>query len=195
MANSSASKKNSSNFQVFISYSFEDGDIVRQLKNTLQQDGIKCYVAKHDANYGGSIYTKLSSAIDNSKAVIAILTQKGCASPSVNQELGYAKKAGKRIIPLVEKGVNLPVMLQGLEYKKFDRSSLDHTCIKISELLSKYFPRKCSRHLGMFCHLPAVDPVTSQGNDPKRSNAPAISDYVVTSKLNGQIFVTCRSKY
>ena len=57
------------------------------------------------------------------------------------------------------------------------------------------FFRKCSRHLGMFCHLPAVDPVASQGNDPKRSNAPAISDYVVTSKLNGQIFVTCRSKY
>ena len=54
---------------------------------------------------------------------------------------------------------------------------------------------KCSRHLGVFCHLPAVDPVASQGNDPKRSNAPAISDYVVTSKLNGQIFVTCRSKY
>ncbi len=55
--------------------------------------------------------------------------------------------------------------------------------------------RKCSRHLGVFCHLPAVDPVTSQGNDPKRSDASAISDYVVTSKLNGQIFVTCRSKY
>ena len=59
----------------------------------------------------------------------------------MNQELGYAKKAGKRIIPLVEKGVNLPVMLQGLEYKKFDRSSLVHTCIEISELLSKYFPQ------------------------------------------------------
>ena len=114
---------------------------MRQLKNTLQQDGIECYVAKHDANYGGLIYTKLSSAIDNSKAVIAILTQKGCASPSVNQELGYAKKAGKRIIPLVDKGVNLPVMLQGLEYKKFDRSSLDHTCIEISELVSRYFPQ------------------------------------------------------
>ena len=54
---------------------------------------------------------------------------------------------------------------------------------------------KCSRHLGVFCHLPAVDPVTSQGNDPKRSDASAISDYVVTSKLNGQIFITCRSKY
>ena len=63
--------------------------------------------------------------------------------------------------------------------------------------IEKYIYRKgkCSRHLGMFCHLPAVDPVASQGNDPKRSDAPAISDYVVTSKLNGQVFVTCRSKY
>ena len=65
----------------------------------------------------------------------------------------------------------------------------------ISKIPDEYKKSKCSCHLGVFCHLPAVDPVTSQGNDPKRSDAPAISDYVVTSKLNGQIFVTCRSKY
>ena len=55
----------------------------------------------------------------------------------------------------------------------------------------RYDSCKCSRHLGVFCHLPAVDPVTSQGNDPKRSDAPAISGYVITSKLNGQIFIMC----
>ena len=45
---------------------------------------------------------------------------------------------------------------------------------------TEYTRSKCSRHLGVFCHLPAVDPVTSQGNDPKRSDAPAISGYVIT---------------
>ena len=71
----------------------------------------------------------------------------------------------------------------------------DSPRIRLLDRIVLFSVGKCSRHLGMFCHLPAVDPVASQGNDPKRSNAPAISDYVVTSKLNGQIFVTCRSKY
>ena len=68
---------------------------MRQLKKYSSTGWIKCYVAKHDANYGGSIYVKLASAIDNSKAVIAILTQKGCASPSGEPRTRICKEGRK----------------------------------------------------------------------------------------------------
>lgn len=125
--------------QAFISYSFEDNSIMKKLKKTLQSKGIKCYVAEHDENYGNSLSTKLSDAIDNSKAVIVILTQKGSMSLSVGQEIGYAKKAKKQVIPLVEKSVNLPVMLQGLEYIPFDTNNIDNACAKISKFLTRQF--------------------------------------------------------
>lgn len=128
-----------SDHQVFVSYSFEDNNIMKKLKKTLQSNGIKCYVAEHDENYGNSLSAKLSDAIDDSKAVIVILTKKGSMSLSVGQEIGYAKKARKQVIPLLEKNVDLPVMLQGLEYISFDAKNIDIACDKITKFLTKKF--------------------------------------------------------
>lgn len=127
--------KNDSFTQAFISYSFADKKIMNSLKKTLRSEGIDCYVAEHDENYGNSLSAKLSNAIDESGTVIVILTHNGSMSSSVNQEIGYAKKAGKQIIPLVEKGVNLPIMLQGTEYVKFDSENLNSACNKITRFL------------------------------------------------------------
>lgn len=126
-------------FQVFISYSFEDKKIMNNLKKILRSEGIDCYVAEHDEDYGNSLSEKLSNAIDDSEALIVILTQKGSTSGSVNQEIGYAKSGGKKIIPLVEKGVEMPIMLQGTEYVKFSNGNIDTACKKIIKFLNKKF--------------------------------------------------------
>lgn len=125
--------------QAFISYSFLDKNIMNKLKNILQTDGIVCYVAEHDENYGGSLPEKLSVNIDNSDILIVILTHNSSSSSTVGQEIGYAKKAGKRIIPLIESGMSLPVMLQGMEYVTFTSSTLDAACKKISRFVFARF--------------------------------------------------------
>lgn len=50
------------------------------------------------------------------------MSKKGATSPFVHQEIGYARKAKKLIIPLVEPGISSSqlAMLQGLEYIPFD---------------------------------------------------------------------------
>lgn len=121
--------------QVFISYSFSDKNVMNKLKNILQDYGFKCYVSQHDEDFGSFLPAKLSNAIDNSDAVIVILTNNSSLSPSVNQEIGYAKSSGKRIIPLLESGVPLPVFLQGTEYVGFSNSTLDQACQKITKFL------------------------------------------------------------
>lgn len=109
---------------------------MNKVKKALQSNGLKCYVAEHDEDYGSSLPDKLSAAIDNSDVVIVILTQNGSSSSSVNQEIGYAKKAGKRIIPLVESGAPVPILLQGTEQVRFTFNTLDDACKKISRFMN-----------------------------------------------------------
>lgn len=108
-----------------------------RLLEILQNNGVTCYVAEHDDNYGESLPDKLSTAIDKSDVVIVILTHNSKSSSSVNQEIGYAKKAGKRIIPLMEKGVSLPVLLQGVEYESFTSDNWIVSCRKILEFIMR----------------------------------------------------------
>lgn len=105
------------------------------LKRSLQNVNINCYAAGHDEDYGGSLPDKLSSAINNSYVVIVILTSNGSSSSSVNQEIGYAKRADKRIIPFIESGVLVPVFLQGTEYISFTTHTLDSACQKVARFL------------------------------------------------------------
>jgi hypothetical protein len=110
---------------------------MNRLKKTLQKNGINCYVALHDEDYGGSLSEKLEMAIDESDAVIVILTRNSFSSSSVGSEIGYAKSSGTRIIPLLESGTSLPVFLQGLEYVSFTPATLDQACNKISRFIAR----------------------------------------------------------
>lgn len=122
--------------QAFISYSFQDREIKDRLKKTLQSNGIKCYDAIHDEDYGNSLPDKLENAIDNSDFVIVILTKNSISSSAVGSEIGYAKKAGIRIIPLVESGVSVPVFLQGKEEARFTSNTIDDACRKIAKFVN-----------------------------------------------------------
>ncbi|MHB8105707.1 MAG: toll/interleukin-1 receptor domain-containing protein, partial [Dehalococcoidales bacterium] len=66
---------------------------------------------------------KVSNAIEQSNCVIAFLTQDGARSNWVNQEIGYAKRAGKIVIPVAEEGVPQTGFVQGVEYIPFNREN------------------------------------------------------------------------
>ncbi|MHB8546539.1 MAG: toll/interleukin-1 receptor domain-containing protein [Nitrosotalea sp.] len=122
--------------QAFISYSFQDKEIKDKLKKTLQSNGTKCYDAIHDEDFGNSLPDRLENAIDDSDFVIVILTKNSILSSSVGSEIGYAKKAKKRIIPLVESSVSIPVFLQGKEEARFTHDTVDDACRKISKFVN-----------------------------------------------------------
>lgn len=105
------------------------------LEDSLKGVGVDPYMAEEHPNYGGQLPHKIEQEIDSSQAVLVILTKRANLSPSVNQEVGYAKKGGKLIVALVEEGVVPGVLLQGIEVVKFttDRihEAIDH--------VNKYF--------------------------------------------------------
>jgi hypothetical protein len=54
--------------------------------------------------------------------------------PSLNQEIGAARQAGKVVIPIIEKGVDPAriTFLQGLEYDVLDREDVGATIIRLT---------------------------------------------------------------
>ncbi len=129
--------------RVFVSYAFSDEEIMKRICEELHRYRIETYVAVHDKRPGKSLPKKIEENIQRSDATIVLLTRNSATSPSVNQELAFAKAKGIRIIPVVENGVKVGVLLQGLEYVVFERDRIPQVSKKIAESLLnvKSFPK------------------------------------------------------
>jgi D-arabinose 5-phosphate isomerase GutQ len=112
---------------IFLSHSGKDEQIAEKLKNQLEQMGSDVYMFEHDQQPGSSITDKLTRAIDRCDMLFALFTKQGGQSNYVQQEIGYAKRAGKSIVPFVESGVDRSAlaMLAGVEYIRFDPDNPD----------------------------------------------------------------------
>src|SRR5439155_1873283 len=100
-------------FNVFISHNENptDAPMVDWLYKTLQSQGMTVFVARHVRQPGNDVALKVKQAIDSSNVVLAFLSKGGAASNAVGQEIGYAVKAEKTVIPFVESGVKPTLLL------------------------------------------------------------------------------------
>jgi hypothetical protein len=119
-------------FTVFISHSKTDVEIVKALYSTLKQNGINAYVAELQPAAGLLLSEKIFRNIELSDCVLALLTQESIRSNWVQQEIGIAAKAGKLIIPVIEKGVKINGILEGREYIEFDKENPWNTVAAVS---------------------------------------------------------------
>jgi hypothetical protein len=103
----------------------------------LEINRIETYLAEAYPQPGTSLSGKISNAIDQSNCVIAVFTRDGVRSQWVNQEIGYAKKAAKIVIPIVEEGVPHNGFVQGIEYVPFSRENPTDAISRIIERLAQ----------------------------------------------------------
>lgn len=86
---------------VFISYSTLDTDIALNIRNTLEIDGVRCWMAPRDIP-GGSNYTReIPVAIRNSQIFLLVLTKNAQASQWVLKELDAAVNERRFILPVM----------------------------------------------------------------------------------------------
>lgn len=132
------------NFSIFISHSTADLSLVSTLSDWLRRCGISAYVAEVSPEYGEKLSQKVARAIDSCDCVIAILTQSGTKSQWVSWELGYARKAGKPIIPIVEKGTDVKpfIPLADLEYITLDRLNPYNAIVEAVSLATRKLGEK-----------------------------------------------------
>lgn len=114
---------------IFFSHSTADYAIAESFKREIEQMNSKVYLFEHDRQPGHDVADKVKAQIERSDILLVLLTKQSQFSPYVHQEIGYAEKAGKPILPLVEPGTdaNILGMLAGkehilFEYKNADRS-------------------------------------------------------------------------
>ncbi len=112
---------------IFFSHSGKDEQIAEKLKRQLEQMGSDVYMFEHDQQPGADITNKITKAIDNHDMLFALFTKNGGQSSYVQQEIGYAKKAGKLIVPFVESGVGQETlgMVADIEHIKFNPDNPD----------------------------------------------------------------------
>lgn len=119
-------------YSVFISHSSRDMGLVIELANLLKRFGVKVYVAQWYFSPGEPLDKKVFKQIDDADCMVVLLTRNGTRSKWVNQEIGYAIRDSKPLIPLVERGIMDLGALQGREYIEYDPLNPMSALIKTS---------------------------------------------------------------
>ena len=124
-------------YTVFLSHSTRDRGLVITLANLLTKFKVTVLVAEWYLSPGESLDKKIFTQIDKSDCVVALLTKHGIRSRWVHEEIGYALKGGKPIVPLVEKGTSHQDLaaLQGREYIEFDPLQPQEALIKTASYI------------------------------------------------------------
>lgn len=120
--------------QVFISYDARAAQLSHQLKDRLDDNGISCYLYDLEAKYDSSLYQKITDAINDSQALIAIITE-GQNSASVHEEIGYSIAKSKSVIIMLEEGADDGVLSHEREKEPFTREDFDSRIHRIIEYL------------------------------------------------------------
>ena len=135
--------------KVFISHVFGGADdaLANILKEDLAAVGIDGYLVEKTPRHDLPIGDKIRRKIDESDWLVAIITGRSHASPSVHEELGYALGRGVKVALMVEEGVEAadvfaygrePEIFRGPEFGKHSR--------KVARFIADFPRPPLSRH-------------------------------------------------
>lgn len=130
--------------KVFISHSSKDEALARRIADVLKKEGLEVWDDR-EIFPGDNWAAKVAKALDESNAMVVLLTANGIASRSVRQDVSYAlgeKRFKQRLIPVVvgsaeqKSGENFPWILKYLKPVRLAESDNDEEDLKqIAQLL------------------------------------------------------------
>ena len=85
---------------VFISYASQDTAVANAVIESLEQHGIKCWIAPRDVTPGLQYADEIVGAINDAKILVLVLSEHAVASPHVGREVERAASKRRRIIVL-----------------------------------------------------------------------------------------------
>jgi hypothetical protein len=109
---------------VFISHSSVDKPFVRNLATKLLAEGIPVWLDAWELNFGDSLLDRIYEGIENSGALLLVMSKNSIASGWVNRELNAALTMEQRsgrifVIPLRLDDSSLPLKVDGRLYADF----------------------------------------------------------------------------
>jgi hypothetical protein len=85
---------------VFVSYASQDTALANAIVETLERDGVPCWIAPRDVTPGSHYADAIMLAISSAKALVVILSEGALASKHVGKEIERASSKGRPIIAL-----------------------------------------------------------------------------------------------
>ena len=104
----------------FIVHSNEDYPLVQKIYDRCRFPWIRCCIAEQEKRPGELLTGKIEELLVKCQVIIAVWTHNLRDSIMANQEIGYAKALGKKIIPFAVRGMKPEGFLEGLEYVEYD---------------------------------------------------------------------------
>lgn len=101
--------------KVYIAHCEQDEPLAQELSLALWAVELESFSSLYRKALSLSLAERIRFGIRQSDCVIPILSQQGVKSPEVNQEIGLAAGADQFIIPLLEIGAELPVLIRHLQ--------------------------------------------------------------------------------
>lgn len=89
----------------FVSYARADSAFVGPFVSALRERGLDVWLDTSAIPGGARWRDEIAAGIDESDAVVVVLSPSSLMSPECKAELGYAVDAGKRLVPVVLEGV------------------------------------------------------------------------------------------
>jgi TolB-like protein/Flp pilus assembly protein TadD len=85
---------------VFVSYASQDAAVANSIVETLEKQGLRCWLAPRDVVPGSLYADEIVRAINESKVVVLVLSEHAIGSPHVGKEIERASSKRRRIIAL-----------------------------------------------------------------------------------------------
>jgi len=94
-----------STYDIFLSYSREDDDIMHHITSSLQREGLNVWVDETDIEVGTPAWEMaIEDALEHSRCLVVLLSPDSKHSLWVVRELSYAERHGIRIFPVLVRG-------------------------------------------------------------------------------------------
>lgn len=111
--------------QLFISYSEKDGAIQEKVRKRLVREGFTVWVNTVDIPTATDFQLAIERGIEKADNIVLLLSPNSIASQYCQQELTYARRYHKRIIPLLVESMDVATLPSDLQMVQFiDFSSL-----------------------------------------------------------------------
>ncbi|HBB87073.1 MAG TPA: hypothetical protein DC047_05615 [Blastocatellia bacterium] len=122
--------------QVFISHSNADSEWARLFADALRQHGIRVWLDQSQIKAGESLGEALEAGLRESDVLVALIDPQTSFRPNLYFELGAAIGMGKRVVPIVPRGLDdskLPLQLRLRRY--LIRESPENTAEQLADSL------------------------------------------------------------
>jgi nucleoside 2-deoxyribosyltransferase len=122
--------------QVFISHSNADSEWVKLFADALKRHGIRVWLDQSQIKAGESLWEALEAGLRESDVLVALIDPQTSFRPNLYFELGAAIGMGKRVVPIVPRGLDnskLPLELRIRRY--LVRESPENTAEQLADSL------------------------------------------------------------